>query len=378
MYEKNDSRLAVHISFGTMFKVAVFFLCVYLIVELRSLILLVLCAAVIASIIEPGIRWLNRRKIQRVFSAIIMYLLIASVVTGVFAFLIPPLFSEAINAVNGLPKYIKTIDILRPLQGVALKNVETFFPDIPATISVGDMATMFTATVSEFSGGIFDTISGFFGGVFSLIMVVVLSFYLSVKEDGIGEFLSIVTPLKHEKYVRDLWRRSQAKIGKWMQGQLILALAVGVLVYIALLAIGVDHPFLLALLAAIFELVPVVGMTLSAIPAFLFATIDSGIGLGIIVIAVYIFIQQIEAHIIYPLIVKKMVGVSPLLVIVSLLAGAQLAGFVGVLLSVPLSVALVEFIEDTERRKRYVPDIPSTDAEVEVVKEETGEGEANA
>lgn len=361
--DHHEKHLALTISFGTLFKVAVFLFFVYLAIQLRSLILLILCAAVIASIIEPGIRWLTRRKIQRVFSAIIMYLFIASFITGVFAFLIPPIATEAVSALNGLPKSIKTIEILKPLQGVALKNVQTFFPDIPSTISFGDLTNTFTATVSDFSGGIFDTISGFFGGVFSLVMVIVLSFYLSVKEDGVGEFLSIVTPIKHEKYVRDLWRRSQAKIGKWVQGQLVLAVAVGIMVYVALLIIGVQHAFVLALLAAIFELIPVVGMTLSAIPAFLFATLEGGIGLGLILIAIYIFIQQIEAHIIYPLIVKKMVGVSPLLVIVSLLAGAQLAGFVGVLLAVPLSVALVEFIEDSEKRKRFSSDV-QTDVEV--------------
>ncbi len=246
---------------------------------------------------------------------------------------------------------------------MALKNVQTVFPDLPSNIAVGDLASMFTGAVSDFSGGVFDTVSGFFGGIFSLIMVGVLSFYLSVREDGIGEFLSIITPLKHEKYVRDLWRRSQAKIGKWVQGQLILAVAVFIMVYIALLATGIKHSFLLALLASIFELIPVVGMTLSAIPAGLFAIIDGGIGLGLVVVALYIFIQQIEAHIIYPLIVKKMVGVSPLLVIISLLIGAQLAGFVGVLLSIPVSVALVEFFEDSERRRRA----PATEtAEVEV------------
>jgi len=353
MNEKGEKHLAINISFGTLFKIASFLLCVYLIVELRSLILLILSAAVISSIIEPGIRWLSRRRIQRVFSAIIMYLAIAAVITFVFSFVLPPLFTEAVSAINGLPKHIQTMDVLRPLKGTALQNIQTVFPDLPQTISIGDAAGMFTGAISELSGGFFDTISGFFGGLFSLVLVIVLSFYLSVRDDGIGEFLSIVTPQKHERYIRDLWRRSQNKIGKWMQGQLILAVAVFVMVYIALLAIGIDHPFLLAVLAGIFELIPIIGMTLAAVPAFLFATIDGGIGLGLIVIAVYVFIQQIEAHIIYPLITKKMVGVPPLLVIVSLIAGAELAGFIGVLLSIPISVALVEFLEDNERRKKF-------------------------
>jgi predicted PurR-regulated permease PerM len=177
-----------------------------------------------------------------------------------------------------------------------------------------------------------------------------------VREDGVGEFLAIVTPIEYEKYIRGLWKRSQNKIGKWMQGQLLLAVVVGVMTYVSLLIIGVSHPLLLAFLAGIFELIPVIGLTLSAIPAFLIAVLDKGIGLGLIVIAVYLFIQQIEAHIIYPIAVKKIVGVPPLLVIISLVAGAEIAGFIGVLLSVPISVALMEYLDDVDKRKRSLPD----------------------
>jgi predicted PurR-regulated permease PerM len=98
------------------------------------------------------------------------------------------------------------------------------------------------------------------------------------------------------------------------------------------------------------------------IPAFLLAMLDGGLGLGLIVVAVYVVIQQIESHLVYPLVVKKVIGVPPLLVIIALVAGAQLAGLVGALLAVPISVALMEFIDDVERKKRFV----TTDTEEEV------------
>jgi predicted PurR-regulated permease PerM len=216
--------------------------------------------------------------------------------------------------------------------------------------------------VSDFSGGVFDTIASFFGGIISIILVIVISFYLSVREDGVGEFLGIITPLRHERYVKGLWQRSQNKIGKWMQGQILLALSIGIVTYAALLIVGIPHPLLLAFLAGIFELIPIIGLTLSVIPAFLLAMLDGGLGLGLIVVAVYVVIQQIESHLVYPLVVKKVIGVPPLLVIIALVAGAQLAGLVGALLAVPISVALMEFIDDVERKKRFV----TTDTEEEV------------
>lgn len=350
---------------GTLFKVGVFALAAFFAFQLRGLILIILAAVVIASVIEPGTRWLVRRGIQRVFAAVIMYLAIAAFIAVTVTFVIPPLYSEAVSAINNLPKHIKTIDILSPIHSGTYNSVKTFFPDLPSTVSIGDLASMFTGTISDFSGGVFDTITNFFGGVISIILVVVISFYLSVRDDGVGEFLGIITPLKHERYVKGLWQRSQNKIGKWMQGQILLGLSIGLVTYLSLLVVGIPHPLLLGFLAGIFELIPIIGLILSVIPAFLLAMLDGGLGLGLIVLAIYIVIQQIESHLVYPLVVRKVIGVPPLLVIIALVAGAQLAGFVGALLAVPLSVSLMEFIDDVERKKRFVEESPA-DEDVKV------------
>lgn len=344
----------LNISFSALFKIALFIGGLFLLYELRGLVLVVLSAVVIASVLEPGTRFFIRKKIPRAISVIIMYAILIALVGAFITFILPPLFSETISALNGLPRSIKTADIFNGLHAGGFSSARTIFPDLPSTVAVGDLVGYVTDSLAIFSGGSFNAVSGIFGGLISLILMFVISFYLSVRDDGVGEFLGIITPIKHEEYVKNLWKRSERKIGKWMQGQLLLGLIVGVLTYIALLVLDVNHPLLLAAVAAVFELIPVVGMTLSAIPAFFLATLDGGFGLGLIVVAAYIIIQQIEAHFIYPLVVKKVVGVPPLLVIIALVAGAELAGFLGVLLSVPISVALVEFLDDVDRRKRFV------------------------
>jgi len=342
----------LNISFKTLFKIAVFLLGIYFLYLLRSLGLIILTGIVIASVVEPSVKWLVRRNIPRALSAIFVYAVIVALFTAVFSFAIPPLLGEMVSAFNSIPKYIKTIDIFTPINKNVYSGTKILFPDIPSTISVGDIVSNVTETVSSFSGGIFDTVAGFFGGIISTILVVVIAFYLSVREDGVGEFLSIVVPPEHEKYVRNLWRRAEVKIARWMQGQLVLGLVVFIFIYIGLSIIGLKHALLLALIAGIFELIPVVGMTLSAIPAFFLGVLDGGIGVGLFVLGLYLIVQQIEAHAIYPLVVKKLIGVPPLLVIISLVAGAELAGIVGALLAVPVSVALMEYIDDVERRKK--------------------------
>ena len=199
--------------------------------------------------------------------------------------------------------------------------------------------------------GIFSSLSAVSGGVINFILIIVLSFYLAVQEDGVAKFLKIITPLKHESYVINLWRRSQLKIGRWMQGQIFLGVLVMVLVYAGLLIIGVPHALLLAVVAGIFELIPLFGPVLAAIPAIFIAYTASGTGAMLIVAALYIVIQQFENHIIYPLVVRKVIGMPPIVSIVALVIGGQLAGFLGIVVAVPVAAVIMEYLSDIEEYK---------------------------
>ena len=219
------------------------------------------------------------------------------------------------------------------------------------TFSLGEAIKGVQGAIAGFSSNVFQTLSAVFGGVFSFILIIIISFYLAVQERGIENFLQIIVPDKHEKYVVDLWKRSQAKIGKWMQGQLLLGLLIGVLVYLGLTILGVKYAFTLAIFAAVAELIPIFGPIIAAVPAVLLGFLD-GPTLGFMVIGLYVIIQQFENHLIYPLVVRKVVGVPPLLVILALIIGGQLAGFLGILLSAPIAAVIIEFTNDIQREKQ--------------------------
>ncbi|HSE57002.1 MAG TPA: AI-2E family transporter, partial [Candidatus Paceibacterota bacterium] len=181
----------------------------------------------------------------------------------------------------------------------------------------------------------------------------VMSFYLSVQERGIETFLRILTPVKYEKEVLSLWARTQLKIGLWFQGQLLLGLIVGAITFIVLALLGVQYSFLIAVITGLFELIPF-GVILAAIPAILFGVIDSGLLFGLKIAIYYIIIQQIENYVLQPLIVKRVVGIPPLVVLVSFLVGISLAGFWGAILAMPVAVFVLEYISDIEKSKQLV------------------------
>jgi predicted PurR-regulated permease PerM len=108
---------------------------------------------------------------------------------------------------------------------------------------------------------------------------------------------------------------------------------------------------LLAVLAGVFELIPLFGAFLAAVPGIAIASVDGGITLGLMVTGLYLIISQFENHLIYPLVVTKVVGVPPLMVIIALIVGFQTAGFLGVILSVPVAAIVQELIKDVQKEK---------------------------
>lgn len=335
----------VHITAGSIVIAILFLLLVALLWYLSEIVLIVLTAVVIASAMEPGIRSFIRWGLPRILAVIALYLLIAGIFFGILFFFLPPILDDAANFLARLPDTLRSFNIPGNFSNSVLP-----LGDIASLVSSADLLRNVSTTLGG-SGGVVATLSAFFGGIVSFVLVIVFSFYFSVQETGVDEFLRVVTPVKYESYVLGLWHRSQEKIGKWMQGQLLLAVLVGMLLYLGLTILGVPYALLLAVLAALFELIPVFGQFLAAIPAIAVAFVEGGVTQSFMVMGLYVLVQQFEAHLIYPLVVKKVVGVPPLLVILALLVGAKLAGFVGVLLSVPVAAAIREFVSDIEHRR---------------------------
>jgi len=344
----DGKRLTINISAGTIFTAILFVVIAWLLFVLRDLVLIVLTAVVIASAIEPAVKWLVHYRIPRVPAVVLVYLLVVLLLFAILYFFMPPILADISELLGELPAYLGTLDASSALKSTSFLGTES----VVQNFSLQEIITEFQASFASVSEGFLRTISFIFGGVFSLVLVFVLSFYFAVQETGVDDFLRVVTPVKHEARVLDLWSRSKTKIGKWMQGQLLLSLIVGVLVYLGLTILGMKYALVLAVIAAVLELIPVFGSILAAIPAIVLAFASGGTGLALLVTGLYLIVNQFQGNLIYPLVVQKVVGVPPLLVILALIVGAQLAGFLGIILSVPAAAVLQELVHDIQKGKR--------------------------
>lgn len=318
----------------------------YVLYLLKDLALVVLTSIVIASAIEPAVRWFMRYKFPRFLGVITVYVIIISIFSSLIVFFIPPILDEASGFINTLPEYLDSVAVNNPLTGEAIQNEGSVM------FSLNDAIRELRSMFSDTSEGFVRAVSMAFGGLLSFILIMVFSFYFAVQERGIDDFLRLVVPAQYKDEVLSLWERSQRKIGLWMQGQLLLGLIVGVLVYLGLSVLGVKYALLFAIFAGVLEIIPLFGPIIAAIPAVLLAFADGGPSLGFLVIGLYLIIQQFENHLIHPLVVSKVVGVPPILIILALLIGAQLGGFLGIILAVPLSAVLQELVADFSRKKK--------------------------
>ncbi len=347
MKDHTNQPLFINIKMGTIFKVFFAIFLVYALFVLRDLILVLITSVILASGIEPITKWLMRRGIPRALSVLMIYVSFLVFLTAIFYVFAPPFVKDLQNFATSFPKYLITANE----SGVGedfpvLNEVIKQFSDLEKSELIATISGN-----SNTTAGFVSTLSIVFGGIFSGILIFILSFYLAVQDNGINGLIRIITPLRHEKYAIDLWQRSQKKIGLWVQGQLLLSVIVGVLTFLGLSILGIQNALMLAVVAGVLELIPIFGPFIAAIPAVILSFLDGGITAAFLVIGLYVIIQQFESQLIHPQVVKKIVGIPALVAIISLIIGGQIAGFLGILIAVPVAAAVMEYLTDVEKDK---------------------------
>lgn len=349
MFERNTTS-SISITTDTMVRAVLVLLCVFLLWFLRDLALVVLTSIVLASFVESSVPHFSKVGINRVFGIVILYIVSLFVMGGIFYLFAPLLITEIYNFSNFISTYVPNVSFLNFFQNEAFSGAKDIVNSLGTHFSITTLFSVSKAFVLNLSGGFFGILAVAFGSVFNFILIILISFYLSIQEKGIENFLRLIFPIQHEDYVVDLWERSRRKIALWIKGQMILAIVVAILIYLILSLLGTDYALLLAIIAGIMEMVPY-GIWVALVPAFAFSYLSDGISSALMVAGAYLIIHQFEVFLFAPLIIKKIVGLSPIVIILSVLIGFELGGIWGGVLAIPVAVIVMEFLSDIEKKK---------------------------
>jgi len=334
--EKN--QVTINISTSAIFKVIIILLLLGFLYLIRDILAILFVAIILASVIDPIAAWASQKKVPRGITTFFIYFILFSVFSLVVALIIPPV-AEQINQLSTNFGYYWD----KVISGFSVLHDYSSQYGISENIQKGLQTVQ--GSLGKTAGGVFSTLGSIFGGIVSLVLTLVIGFYMVVEEDAIKRLFRSVAPVNYQPYLLRLFFRMQEKIGLWVKGQLILSLIIFIFSFVGLLILGVEYALVLALMAGLAEFVPYVGPIIAAIPAVFLAFTQSPIK-ALLVIVLYFIIQQLENNIIVPKVMQKAVGLNPIVSIVAILIGVRLAGVIGALLAIPVATALGVFIKD--------------------------------
>ena len=347
---ENKNITHISISTGTVVRVVLIVISIFLAWTLRELILVILTAIVVASFIDSTVPHLQKMGINRILGIVILYAVSLFTMFGIFYLFAPLLITEIYNLSTFLSSYFPDASFLNFFQNEAFSGAKGIVSSLSGHFSVATLLSVSKAFVLNLSGGFFQVLAVAFGSIFNFILIIILSFYFSIQERGIENFLKIIVPIDYDDYISDLWTRSSHKIGLWVRGQLLVGFVVGILIYLILSLLGIEYAFLLAIIAGIMEMVPY-GIWVAFIPALAFSYLSSGMGSAFMTAGAYLIVHQFEVFLFAPLIIKKIVGLSPIVIILAVVIGFELGGFWGAILAIPLAVIVMELLSDMEKDK---------------------------
>jgi predicted PurR-regulated permease PerM len=308
----------------------------------RDILALFFLSIILTATLDPAIDWMSRKKIPRPLGVFIIYIALFLMIGILVSLIIPPLVSQFKNFTQDLPAYSERLSEF-------FTGIEQYAQSYGIVFNSHDFLQNIVGNFFQSSGKIFSTTVGVFTFFISILVILALTFYMSVKENSMNGFLTLVVPKNNQQQVLAIADRIKEKIGKWLAGQLLLMLIIFILDFVALSIFHVPYALILALLAGILEIVPYLGPIISATLASLIGFLISPVT-GLIILGVLTIIQQLESHIIVPQLMKKVVGLNPVVVILALLAGAKLGGTLGAILAIPIATTVGVVIEDMVQR----------------------------
>ena len=327
----------IEISYKTIVFTAVFILFLWLLFQIRDILLLLFISFILMSALKPMVERLEYARLPRILAIFLLYILLILIVVLVTSTVAPLLITQSIHLANLLPGYTTTLLSVLNINGI---KIDAWTREL----------VPLTQNVFGISVGIFTNI---FSNIFSTLTVLVITFYLLLERKHLGYYLKRLTgDVMGEKNLVII-QKIEDRLGAWVRGQIILMVTIGVASYIGLLVLGVEFALSLALLAGILEIVPIVGPIISAVPAIIVALATAQTpALAILVIGLYILIQQLENNLIVPTVMRRAVGMPPVVTLIALMIGSTLGGMVGALLAIPAVVTLHVIVTEISALKR--------------------------
>ena len=321
--------------------------------ELKSVIIQLLLAILLAAAATPVVNALTRVQIAqrwrppRAVAAVIVFLGAIVVLVLGAVFVVATVAPDLSDFASSLPSYVvrlqTTIDALLATNPQYAQAVNGLFPSIQAVL--GGAAGLL-GQASRLLG----VATAVFGGVLYLAFALILALYLTIDGDRVRRYPIQFLPLDRQAQALQVTARIGTRLGAWARGEAVLAAIIGGMTWVGALVLGLPYAAALALIAAVGELVPNVGPIIAAIPLVAVGFLASPTQ-GLLALALAVLIQQLENNLIVPRVMSRAVDLHPVVVMMAILSGNELLGIPGALLAVPVTASLSVIVDEVQRER---------------------------
>jgi predicted PurR-regulated permease PerM len=315
--------------------------------QARHVLLLIYISSLFAIGFHPIVRILERQRllkergrVPRWLAILLLYVAIIGTLTGIGMLIVPALVEQARALWQAAPSMFEAAQTYLIQIGVLDERVT-----LREAVERAE-----GAATGDAVGTVMTAVVGVFGGIFGIVTVLILTFYFLLEAESLRNLFLHLFPRVRRRQIAAASGEATAKISAWLNGQLLLAATIGTTAALGLWLLGVPYFYVLALIAGIGEMIPIVGPLLAAIPGIAVALSISP-QKALLVAAFYLLQQQFENHVLVPKIMARQVGVSAVTVIVALLIGGELLGIVGAILAVPTAAILQVIYQETIGRE---------------------------
>lgn len=308
----------VEISAKTIVFTVFFLLFLKIIWQIRDLLYALFFAFILMSALKPPVRFLEKNRVPRSLAVIFVFFSFIFTFFTLFFFVLPPVIKESFLFLKSLPSFVSNL----------IPNASNFINF--------DALTQFLPNLTE---NLIRFITSFFSNFIFIISIIFFTFYFLLEEKFLKKFLVNFLEEKKAERIVLIFDEIEKRLNAWFWGQLSLMVIIGAFSYIGLTLLNIRYALPLAVIAGLLEVVPIIGPTIATVPAFFVAASTSWF-VGLSVIALYFLIQQVENNLLVPLVMKKAVGLNPITSLIALTIGGKIAGFLGVLIAIPLAVFL--------------------------------------
>ncbi len=302
-----------------------------LVVRLRSIILLFVISLLLTAALNPAVAWFQKRGLKRGVAVTVVLLGLLAFFALILLILIPPIVDETGKFVDDLPDYVDhTQGLLQSRYPSLYERLRNYAEQkaqnggIPVDVPIPRLIAAGAGIVQ---------------GVSDTVIVFVITAYLLLDGQRIYRWLVRYLPDNQESKVRQAMPEISSVVSGYVVGQVLTSLLFGIYSFALLSILGVPQPLFLALLAAVLDAVPIVGVAIATVPTVLLALTVS-IPAAIIVVVAYVLYQQVENYVIVPRVYRGTLQISSFAVLVSVIIGSELLGILGVLMALPIAAAI--------------------------------------